>query len=258
MRAANVIFYTLPGPKMLWQFGELGYDYSINYCPDGSISSDCRISPKPVPWDYLNDNGRYLLYKHTAEIIGLRNTYRVFTEGTPTFINNGLVKQITLKNSPYVANPATTNDMNVQIAANFDLSKKDVSVSFPHTGTWYDYATGNSITVTAIPMTIEMQPGTYLLFTDVEIAPSIVTETEAGVVSTSDLLLYPNPTGNILHVKTDGAKVKSLNIHSNTGASMSVKRLSDSTWDVSHLPAGLYVVELQRGNQIERKKIVKK
>ena len=24
-------FFTVPGPKMIWQFGELGYDYSINY-----------------------------------------------------------------------------------------------------------------------------------------------------------------------------------------------------------------------------------
>ena len=23
-------FLTVPGPKMIWQFGELGYDYSIN------------------------------------------------------------------------------------------------------------------------------------------------------------------------------------------------------------------------------------
>ena len=27
--AASVIFYGIPGPKMLWQFGELGYDKSI-------------------------------------------------------------------------------------------------------------------------------------------------------------------------------------------------------------------------------------
>jgi 1,4-alpha-glucan branching enzyme len=259
MRAANVIFYTLPGPKMLWQFGELGYDYSINYCPeDGSISDQCRVSPKPVKWDYYEDNGRQLLYLHTAEIIGLRNTYRVFTEGTPTFVNNGLVKQITLKNSPYIANPATSNDMNVQIATNFDLSTKDVAVSFPHTGTWYNYASGSSIIVSSTPMTIPMDAGSYLLFTDVEIAPSIVTSTELGVGEKADVVLYPNPTGNILYVKNDGAAVKTLNIHSNTGASMSVKKLSDLTWDVSHLPAGLYIVELQRGSRIERKKIVKK
>ena len=26
------VFIEHPGPKMIWQFGELGYDYSINHC----------------------------------------------------------------------------------------------------------------------------------------------------------------------------------------------------------------------------------
>jgi glycosidase len=258
MRAANVIFYTLPGPKMLWQFGELGYDYSINHCENGTISDGCRVSPKPVPWVYQDDNGRELLYKHTSEIIGLRNTYRVFTEGTPTFSNNGLIKQITLKNSPYVESPLTSNDMNVQIAANFDLSKTDVAVAFPHTGTWYNYASGRSITVASTPMVIEMPAGTYLLFTDVEITPSVVTAEESSPETAADIVLYPNPTTGELHIKNDGRAVRSLSIHSNTGASMSVKRLSEFTWDVSHLPAGLYMIQFERGNKIEWRKVVKK
>jgi hypothetical protein len=258
IRTANVVFYTVPGPKMLWQFGEVGYDYSINHCPDGSVNNDCRVSPKPVKWEYQNENARQLLFDHTAEMIKLRNTYRVFTEGMATISNTGLTKQITLKNSPYVENPTTSNNMNVQIAANFDLSSKPVPVNFPHTGTWYNYASGSSITVAATPMIIEMPAGSYLLFTDVEVTPSIVTGEESGSETVADLVIYPNPTAGELHVKNDGRAIKSLAIHSNTGASMSVKRLSEFTWDVSHLPAGLYIVELERSNRIERRKIVKK
>src|SRR5690606_25652943 len=44
IKAASTIFYSVPGPKMLWQFGELGYDYSINRCEDGSINDNCRVS----------------------------------------------------------------------------------------------------------------------------------------------------------------------------------------------------------------------
>jgi 1,4-alpha-glucan branching enzyme len=72
VKAAEVIFYTIPGPKMLWEFGELGYDQSINRCEDGSISEDCRLSPKPVKWDYLNDNDRERLFQHTADLLRLR------------------------------------------------------------------------------------------------------------------------------------------------------------------------------------------
>lgn len=39
--AASVIHLTIPGPKMIWQFGELGYDFSINRCENGTISNDC-------------------------------------------------------------------------------------------------------------------------------------------------------------------------------------------------------------------------
>ncbi|MDZ7764853.1 MAG: hypothetical protein U5K00_10550 [Melioribacteraceae bacterium] len=31
VKLAGAFFFTIPGPKMIWQFGELGYDYSIDY-----------------------------------------------------------------------------------------------------------------------------------------------------------------------------------------------------------------------------------
>ncbi len=53
----------LRGPKMIWQFGELGYDYSINYCPDGTISDECRTYSKPIRWDYFDVPERQHLFK---------------------------------------------------------------------------------------------------------------------------------------------------------------------------------------------------
>jgi hypothetical protein len=48
------LLYTVPGPKMLWEFGELGYDFSINYCTRTVlINNSCRVDPKPIRWDYL-------------------------------------------------------------------------------------------------------------------------------------------------------------------------------------------------------------
>ena len=38
----------MPGPRLIWQFEELGYDYSINTCSDGvTINEDCRLPPSP-------------------------------------------------------------------------------------------------------------------------------------------------------------------------------------------------------------------
>ncbi|PIY31450.1 MAG: hypothetical protein COZ08_08820, partial [Bacteroidetes bacterium CG_4_10_14_3_um_filter_42_6] len=62
VEAATAFFIPVPGPKMIWQFGELGYDYSINTCENGTISDDCRLSPKPVKWSYYQDANRKRIY----------------------------------------------------------------------------------------------------------------------------------------------------------------------------------------------------
>ena len=57
-------FYTVPGPKMLWQFGELGYDFSINF--------NGRTNPKPIRWNYFQEGNRHRLYKAFRALIKLK------------------------------------------------------------------------------------------------------------------------------------------------------------------------------------------
>lgn len=78
MEMSAAFFVTIPGPKMIWQFGELGYDYSINTCENGTVSNDCRLSPKPIRWDYLNDPRRKSVYNTYSKLLALRqhNWYR--------------------------------------------------------------------------------------------------------------------------------------------------------------------------------------
>ena len=76
----NSVFHLpLPGPKMIWQFGERGYDLSINRCENGSISNDCRLSPKPPYWQYLENPGRIELFHVMAKLNELKQTYPEFT-----------------------------------------------------------------------------------------------------------------------------------------------------------------------------------
>ena len=44
---------------MIWQFGELGYDYSIDY--------NDRVGEKPVCWNYLEDADRKSVYNTWAQ-----------------------------------------------------------------------------------------------------------------------------------------------------------------------------------------------
>jgi 1,4-alpha-glucan branching enzyme len=257
-RAASVLFYTVPGPKMLWQFGELGYDLSINHCEDGSNNSNCRVSPKPVRWDYRDDDQRNGLYKFTSELIGLRNSHDVFTKGEAVISGeNTLVKQIQLKNMPYTESPALADDMNAVMVGNFDVVSRDVSVTFPHAGTWYDYyLDGGSVVVTGSSLSMNLAPGAYKLFTDVTIEPSVVTGSEDKLGRRS-FQIFPNPVQRQFSV-AGKETITELVLYSIQGVAVYPERISDNVWNSENIPGGLYIVEVKTKKEIARRKIIKR
>jgi hypothetical protein len=257
VKAAAVIFYTIPGPKMLWQFGELGYDQSINRCEDGSISDDCRLSPKPVRWDYLNDNDRNKLFQHIADLLRLRKTYDVFSGGEAILSGGAtLNKQLTLRNKPYTATPANTDEMNAQIVVNFNLTSQGIVVEFPHTGIWYDYyAHGTPFEVTSTSMAVSLNAGEYKLYTDVPIDNPLITGVQEEIVRR--LKIYPNPVGETLRIESEKEPISQLTIRTLQGVSFNPNRLSSQEWDVSSYAAGLYIAEIRTSKQFYRIKIVK-
>jgi len=263
-QAAATIFYTIPGPKMLWQFGELGYDKSINTCTDGTVNppgaeggdGDCRLAPKPVTWEYRNEYSRYRLYEHISDLLRLRDTYDIFTSGTATLSGGtSLEKQLMLKNNPYTTTPATPDEMNAVVAVNFDIVTKIITVNFPHTGTWYDYYSyGTELNVATAGFGVELKPGEYKLFTDVQIEYPLVTATEFTLPITASL--YPNPVNTILAIDSD-TQVISLNLLTVQGTPVSPTRLSANTWDVSELANGLYIAEVQTLRGCIKIKVIK-
>lgn len=203
MEATFATFLTIPGPKMLWQFGELGYDYSINRCSDGTIKDDCRLTSKPVAWSYQDDPDRQLLFERVSDLLRLRREYGVFSTGDVTFNEtNQSVKSITIKQQPYTSTPETTDEMNVQIAANFDVVNRTFDVSFPHTGIWYDYAHGGMpYEVKQTPQQVTLSAGGYFLFTDVPVEIKIVTALDERSSISGDV--YPNPSNGFFRIASD-------------------------------------------------------
>jgi pullulanase/glycogen debranching enzyme len=253
MEAANVLFLTVPGPKMIWQFGELGYDYSINTCADGSVNSSCRISAKPVKWTYQQEGLRKGIFTRVADLNRLRKAYPLFTQGTAQFSDGAsLVKQISIKSNPYVASPSTTDQMNALLVANFDIVKQTASLSFPHTGTWYDYyGSGASVVVASLPFTLELLPGQYRLFTDVKITNPVITGLER--LSPASVILYPNPAVSTFRA-TSTEYIEEITMISVTGARIAPTRIDQETWSVQGISTGLYVVQARTasGNQYIR------
>jgi 1,4-alpha-glucan branching enzyme len=150
MEMAKVLMFGVPGPKMMWQFAELGYDYSIMYGGD-------RTFPKPPRWDYDLQPNRKKLFRITAAMIELQKS-DAFRYGTFTHDLSGLGKRMWISHS----------SMNVVVAANMGVSGFDMAPGFQHSGTWYDYFAGDSISVSdPTGHTINFPPGSYKVYTNV-------------------------------------------------------------------------------------------
>ncbi len=159
---AAAFFFTIPGPKMIWQFGELGYDYSINYCGDGTINSNCRLDAKPIKWDYFQNTKRRKLYDTYRYLIQLRKNpafTTAFTSNATSQDFSGAFKWLVLNST----------SGKLVVIGNFDVTSKVGSVTFPTAGTWYDYLNGNTITATGSAQSFTLKPGEFHVFTSVQV-----------------------------------------------------------------------------------------
>jgi glycosidase len=183
MELASAFFFTLPGPKMIWQFGERGYDLSINY---PSNTANDRLTAKPPMWDYMTNTNRKALYTVYAKLIKLRIAQPVFETTDFTYNLTGAVKIITLND------PA----LKVVVVGNFDVQSQSATVTFPNTGKWYDYLTRDSITVNNTAYNYSLAAGEYHVLTSRNLNGSnTATAIKEDVIAKDGTYFYnyPNP-----------------------------------------------------------------
>ena len=188
---ASAFFYSIPGPKLLWQFGEFGYDYSINYCEDGTINSSCRTHPKPIRWDYIAQDERSDLYNTVRALNYLRNNYDDMHSTDFNLYLTSFSKRVYING----------DDLNVAVLGNFDVKTASVNADFQHTGWWYEYFSGDSLEVSNTEVSFSFDAGEYRLYTDQKIdRPAIYTDAnEPGFVQI-DWGLAPNPSSGPVSV----------------------------------------------------------
>jgi glycosidase len=259
MKLAGAFYFTIPGPKMIWEFGELGYDYSINY-PCGT--PDCRLDPKPIRWDYFEDGNRKNLYKVWQALIDLRE-YETFSTNNFSYSLSGYGKRLTFLDST----------MNANIVGNFNVVSLNINPIFPNDGWWYDYFSGDSIFVANTQEEISLAPGEFHIYTTSKLpTPEIgifldVEETGDNYLPTEYNLSqnYPNPfnpstTINYSVINSELVKIKVYDI-----LGREVKLLVNEIkqpgnyeiqFDASGLANGIYLYKIESGKFIQTKKMI--
>ena len=142
--ASAAFFLTVPGPKMIWQFGEIGYDYSIEH--------NGRTGEKPVVTEeYMAVPARKTLYDTYARLLEFRRENPRFFDSDAKFewTPSGTLKTI----------KCTVDGKTFRVVGNF--GKSSATYTFPAESTWYDYFEGG-----VISGTITLSQGEFRLATD--------------------------------------------------------------------------------------------
>lgn len=261
MKTFGATFFTIPGPKMIWQFGELGYEFSINRCGDGSINNGCRTDEKPVAFTlgYDTNASRKAVYDTWKQIISIRNAHPVFNSKTYTIESNNLANDPDgLITRIYVYdNLLNSGIKNVVVLANYGTAAKDVVPYFPYTGSWQNLMTNAVLSVTSTTAPITLQPGEYRILGNYTGSLSTAEENASGRLS---LQVADNPVKNgkvklIYHKAKNGE----ITIYEMSGKKLDSFRLEneDGTYDLSvSYPAGTYLVHLKTDNGIAIQKMI--
>jgi len=266
MEAASSLFFIIPGPKMIWQFGERGYDKSIFACPDNTIpqpyeNESCKLTPKEPRWQYMQDLKRKRLFEVTAALIKLRTTQAAMFNSTD--FSSGL-------NTAVKYFKIASADLSALVVANMDVTQATASVSFPAAGTWYDYLTGATITATGALQSIPLQPGEYHVYLNKNIVNAVTTPvTDINIPAADQLaaVVYPNPASpaSILRIRVPQAAQVRGDLHTMQGqvvrnvfsATLGAGEHSISLSDkINNLAAGIYLLKIESNRQHQYIKIM--
>lgn len=223
----NIAFTTLvPGPKMIWQFGEIGYDISID-------ALGGRTSEKPSAFGWLSLSHRKSAYDLSSKIITLRKMY-------PNVFNDGILSIQSGTNDWESGRRISIihSELNILAIGNFKASETITAFpNFPKTGAWYNLLTGQQYNVSFTNTPIQIGAGQVLIFTDKQInLPSSVIENK------TNNYVYTSTTTGKIHINTITPENK-INIY-NLQGKLLISKMNQSEIDIATLSNGLYLVEV--------------
>jgi hypothetical protein len=257
MGAAAAFYLPLPGPRMIWQFGERGYDISLFDCLNGTASEDCKTGAKPPRWEDFENPQRKALYNVYRKLNYLKTT-QPSLRNLGHFMDVGGYEKVVRFTAP---------ELNVVIVGNFDVVGQEMNPGFPFGGVWYDYLNDDSLDVGNPGNAFNYGPGEYHVYIDRRIVPPATTYVqEPSSVTTSleneDVIAFPNPMLDRVTIRAnrplnanDLITISDLSgriVLTTTGTGS-----KEFTFSSENLESGIYLYRIAAGNSVFSGKLIK-
>lgn len=178
LEALMVATLCVPGPKMLWQFNEIGYPYNIDL--------NGRLGRKPLAWPLLRDQRRLNVFQAVADLNEARKVYACFSTLSATLQTADFVKTIVLKDP----------SCDLLYVGNFDVVSKTVNLPFTKKGTWFDYTGKRQYNVYLDNNSTTLKPGEYRLYTTQPVYGLVTGVDEQTPLVDQQLSVWPQPASD--------------------------------------------------------------
>ncbi len=285
-KLANVFFLTVPGPRMIWQFGELGYGAGPGEClVNGDYPGECptgvpgRVDNKPIRWDYWSPdaqpfaNGfggtltpadatergeRRELTATVAALLDLRTSYELFrSPDTEVETRLGTVADRWIRLS--LADAPDGEPTEAVVFGNFGVTDRTLALPFDAAGTWYDFFDDTELSLPAGTYEVTLRPGEFHIWTDVDVPSpdgdlgAVADEAGPDAVGGDRLVrVFPNPTARLARVVFEVADARPVRLELVDALGRRVRVLADGAFGPGEHVVGLETAGLPAGVYVVR------
>ena len=254
LSALGAVHLLVPGPKMIWHFGELGYEKSLWTCNNNTVSfssPDCKLDTKPQPqWssNWLSDTNRNAIYTNWAKLINLKKSENLFENGTYQW---NLSQTGRPRINIYTSTSQTSELSYAIILTNFSTSTYNVNVTFPYTGTWYNLMDNSTINVASTTTQISIEPGGFKVIGNQQ--PTLSNPT----YESQNITLYPNPSQKYFNINQPTKQVQIISLTGQIIKTFEPKSSNDN-YPIYDLQNGIYIIKItDDNNNTSTQKLIK-
>lgn len=247
---SNAAFSMLvPGAKMIWQFGELGYDIS-----GGNGDTD----PKEPHWEYYDNAQRKGLYDTYSTLLNIRRSNpELFSEDAEFYWTVG---NNDWETGRFITMRSADGSKELVAAYNPTTSgSKTFSYTFDNPdGTYYAALQSHGVssaTFDAKAGTITLPAHSFIVITNMEHSVGVEEIEADGTEGYRNISIFPNPASNFIQVNS--SDVNRIEVYSLAGQMVAASE-GENMMDISALTAGTYIVRIYTPQGVQAQKLLKR